>query len=246
MFLVKGCDGLNLYELAFTCYVYNFFTSFNQTYKDLQKNTKDSVDLRQETHRKDLIVWLNKWGCRQFALDYHQEASGELLAWYKEGHVEKLPISKNLWDLNDQELNQVGEIFDALACKIASKVIRDKKLISKSFGSTGASKILFALRPNLAVPWDSYIRKGLGYSGNGSSYVEYLKRLIEEIEELKESCLENDHQLLEAPSIIGRGGSTVPQLAGEYFWVIDTKNCYPPEEKIIQDWAAWSKSSKLC
>jgi len=236
--------GLNLYELAFTCYVYNYFTSFNQTYKDLQKNTKDSVDLRQETHRKNLIVWLNKWGCRQFALDYHKEASGELLEWYKEGHEEKLPLSKNLWDLNDQELDQVGEIFDSLACKIASKLIRDEKLISKSFGSTGASKILFALRPNLAVPWDSYIRIGLGYSGNGSSYAEYLKRLIAEIEDLKQSCMVNGHKLNEVPKIIGREGSTVPQLAGEHFWVIETKKCYPPGRETLKKWAGWSEKSQ--
>ncbi len=232
---------MNLYELAFTCYIYNFSTSFNQTYIELQKKTGGSVDLVQEAHRKDLIVWLNKWGCRQFALDYHKEASKELLAWYKEGHIEKLPGSKKLWDLNDQELDQVGYIFDSLICKIASRPVKGGKEIPRTFGPTGASKILFALRPNIAVPWDSYIRKGLGYSGTGSSYVDYLKRLIEEIEELKKSCIENGHYLHEVPNIIGRDGSTIPQLAGEYFWVIETKKCYPPEQHIIQNWAQWSK-----
>ena len=241
MFLVKGRDGLNLYELAFTCYIYNFFTSFNQTYTELQKNTGGNVDLIQEAHRKDLIVWLNKWGCRQFALDYHKEASEELLAWCGEGHVENLPLGKNLWDINDQEMSQVGCIFDSLVCKVASRPVKGDKEIIKTFGPTGASKILFALRPNLAVPWDSYIRNGLGYSGNGNSYVEYLKRLIEEIEVLEKSCVENGHQLQKIPSIIGREGSTIPQLAGEYFWVTETKKCYPPERGIIQDWAEWIK-----
>ncbi len=164
-----------------------------------------------------------------------------MLAWHREGHSEKLPASKKLWDLSDQELGQVGYIFDSLVCRVASRPIRSEKVITKTFGPTGASKILFALRPNIAVPWDSYIRNGRGYSGSGSSYVEYLKRLIEEIEELKKSCLENGHQLQEVPKIIGREGSTIPQLAGEYFWVIETKKCYPPEQHIIQNWAQWSK-----
>ena len=232
---------MNLYELAFTCYIYNFFTSFNQTYKELQNNTDDSIDLIKEGHRKALIVWLNKWGCRQFALDYHAEASGELLSWYQEGYIVKLSRNNNLWDLNEQELDQVGEIFETLVSKIASKPIRGDRVIPKSFGPTGASKILFALRPNITVPWDSYIRDGLGYSGSGSSYVEYLKRLIEEIKELKESCIKNGHLLEAVPKIIGRDTSTVPQLVGEYFWVVETKKCYPPEKDMIQNWTKWSK-----
>jgi len=232
-------EYVNLYELAFTSYVYKYFTSFSQTYKDLQNSTNGSLDLRQETHRKALIVWLNKWGCRQFALDYHKEASGELLTWHGEGNLENLPLSKNLWDINDQELNQLGYVYDSLVCRTASRPVKGGKEIPRTFGPTGASKILFALRPNLAVPWDSYIRNGLGYSGKGDSYVECLKRLIEEIEGLIESCRENGYQLKEIPGIIGRKGATIPQLAGEYFWVIETRKCYPPEKKIILDWAEW-------
>ena len=54
---------MNLYELAFTCYIYNFFTTFNKTYKDLQITTGGEIDLNQGAHRSALIVWLNKWGC---------------------------------------------------------------------------------------------------------------------------------------------------------------------------------------
>lgn len=239
----RGCFNLNLYELAFTCYIYKFSTPFNKAYKDLQETTGSIINVNHRKHRTALIGWLNKWGCRQFALKGHDEASEELLAWHQEGHIKKLPRGKKLWELNETELDRVTNIFDSLARKVASRPIRGDREIPRTFGPTGASKILFALRPNLAVPWDSYIRDNLGYSGNGSSYVEYLKRLIEEIEELKESCKENGHHLKEVPSIIGREGSTIPQLAGEYFWVIETKKCYPPERNIVLDWAAWSKSS---
>lgn len=231
---------MNLYELAFTCYIYNFFTTFNQTYKELQKATDYAVDLKQKIHRKALIVWLNKWGCRQFALNYHDEASNELLAWYQEGHIEKLTRNKKLWELNLKELSQVGDVFNSLVCRVASRPDTNGKVVTKTFGPTGASKILFALRPDLTVPWDSYIRINLGFSGDGNSYVEYLKRLIEEIEELNESCLKNGHYLHEVQMIIKRDESTIPQLVGEYFWVIETRKCYPPDRETIKEWAEWS------
>lgn len=234
---------MNLYKLAFTSHIYDLFTSFNQTYKDLQTTTGASIDLSKETHRKALIVWLNKWGCRQFALDHHEEASRELLAWQQAGYIDSLSSTKKLWELNEKELDQVGVIYDTLVCRVASRPIKGDRAIPRTFGPTGASKILFALRPDLAAPWDSYIRKGLDYSGSGSSYVKYLKRLIREIEDLNKSCLENEYHLNEVPQIIKREGATIPQMVGEYFWVTETKKCYPPDNEVIQDWAKWSKKS---
>ena len=235
---------MNLYELAFTCYIYNFLTTFNKTYKDLQEYTGKRIDLSQRAHRSALIVWLNKWGCRQFALKGHDEASEELLAWHQEGHIEKLTRDKKLWELHEQQLYKVADIYDALVCRVASRPVRGDREIPRTFGPTGASKILFALMPEVAVPWDSYIRNGLGYSGPGNSYVEYLKRLLEEIEELKRSCLVNGHHLDEVPKAIGREGSTVPQLVGEYFWVIETKKCYPPDRETLKEWAGWNEKSR--
>ena len=236
---------MNLYELAFTCYIYNSFTDFNNSYKVLQQEVEYSLDLFHLEHRKTLIAWLNKWGCRQFARDYHEAASDELLSWHKEGHITKISRDKVLWELNEQEIEQVADIYDALACKIASKQARGDKLIPKPVGPTGASKILFALRPKVAVPWDEAIRKGLKYSGDGSSYVNYLKRVKKEIETLAESCAENGVQLFKVPEIIKRSGSTIPQLIGEYFWVTETRKFYPPDHEMLQGWTDWSRNSSM-
>ncbi len=232
---------MNLYELAFTSHAYNQFTTFNKTYKELLKKTGGSVDLNKAAHRKALIVWLNKWGCRQFALNYHQEASRELLQWHQAGYLNKLPINKNLWDLNEKELDQVGVIYDTLVNRVASKPFKNGRENDRTFGPTGASKILFALKPDVVVPWDSYIRASLAYNGSGISFIEYLKKLVSEIDDLQESCFKNGYSLEEVPKIIKRDSSTVAQLVGEYYWVTLTRKCYPPDNQAIQDWAEWSK-----
>lgn len=57
------------------------------------------------------------------------------------------------------------------------------------------------------------------------------------------SYAENDIVLCEVPSKLNRENSTIPQLVGEYFWVNETKKCYPPKNEVIQDWAKWSKKA---
>ena len=236
---------MNLYELAFTCCVYNSFTDFNNSYKVLQQEVEYSLNLFHLEHRKTLIAWLNKWGCRQFARDYHKAASDVLLAWHQEGHIAKISRDKVLWEMNEEEIGQVGGIYDALAYKIASKPARGDKLIPKTVGPTGASKILFALRPKVAVPWDEAIRSGLKYSGDGLSYANYLKRVKKEIETLAVSCNENGVRLFRVPEIIERSDSTIPQLIGEYFWVTETRKCYPPDHETLQRWSDWSRNSSM-
>ena len=36
---------------------------------------------QRSTHAKALLVWLNKWGCRQFAIAHHPTAAHELGEW---------------------------------------------------------------------------------------------------------------------------------------------------------------------
>jgi len=56
----------------------------------------------------------------------------------------------------------------------------------KSIGSTGASKVLHILNPELFIPRDTKIRKGFGLSGNGASYAKFtveLQRIAKELDE---------------------------------------------------------------
>ncbi len=231
---------MNLFELAFTCYVYDSMSTFNKSYKSFLKDIGNNIDLFIPEHRKALIIWLNRWGCRQFSLNYHEMASQEILNWYKEGYIKSIPQDKKLWEMTGSELDLIANVFDTLASRKASyKIRKDNKLLIK-VGSTGASKILFALRPEIAIPWDEAIRKSLKYLGDGNSYVNYLKNARSEIESLINSCEENDIDLHEIPKTFERDEATIAQLVGEYFWVKKTRECKPPSNDTIKSWARWS------
>ena len=190
-------------------------------------------------HRQHLTDWLNDWGCRQFSLRHHDSASEQILAWYRENLNDLPPGDKKLWELAEQELEEISEVYNDLIVRKASQVSTNSRSFSKSVGPTGASKILFALRPEIAVPWDEAIRKGLKHGNDGSSYVDYLKRVCTEIQSLAKSCRNNSIELLGVPELLNREGSTVAQLVGEYFWITETRKCYPPSPETLKSWADW-------
>jgi len=208
---------MNLYELAFTCYIYDHFTSFNRTYKNFRELTGKELNLYDAAHRQHLIDWLNDWGCRQFSLRHHDNASEQILAWYRENLNDLPPGDKKLWELTGQELAEISEVYNDLVFRKASQVSTNSRSFSKTVGPTGASKILFALRPEIAVPWDEAIRKGLKHGSDGSSYVDYLKRVCTEIQSLAKSCRNNSIELLGVPELLNREGSTVAQLLENIF-----------------------------
>ena len=232
---------MNLFDLAFTSYLYDAFTSFNTSYKDFQNTVDHKLDLSIIKHRKAMITWLNQWGCRQFSRACHGEASDEILSWYQEGFVDLIPNDKDLWELSDQDLGLISVMYDKLATRTASHKMRAGRELSITIGPTGASKILFALKPRIVVPWDEAMRVELGYDGSGVSYIEYLKRVKAEIESLMVSCHNNDIELQDVPKTFRRD-ATIPQLVGEYYWVTLTRNCYPPPAATIRCWAKWKLS----
>lgn len=232
---------MNLYELSYACNLYNTFTTFGKTYRKLCTNVGDEINLNNPDHRLYLIRWLNEWGCRQFSHECHNEASLELLAWFQEGYVNGIPPDKKLWDLSESDFEEIERVFDDLSKRIASTKWRNKKRLDITVGPTGASKILFVLRPDIAVPWDEAIRKGLRHSGDGASYADYLKRVVSEISSLDHSCRKHGIEILDLPQLLGRDEATIPQLIGEYFWMIETRKCYPPAPNVIHNWAKWSE-----
>jgi len=55
-------------------------------------------------------------------------------------------------------------------------------------------------------------------------------------------CSINNIDFLEVPQKIGRPGSTLPQLIGEYYWVTFTRKCKLPSHETVQKWAKWSQA----
>ncbi|MDO8549467.1 MAG: hypothetical protein Q7S39_04845 [Ignavibacteria bacterium] len=203
--------------------------------------TRSATDLNIPEHREALINWLNQWGCRQFALDYHKKASKRIFCWYDKYKEQLILEDKMLWELTKDDLKVISKMYDALAKKTASKKKRNNKYLNITIGPTGASKILFALRPNSMIPWDEPIRKMLKLNGDGNSYVEYLIRAKAEADSLFLSCKKNDVNPFDIPMIFGRHDASIAQLIGEYFWIVITRECCPPLYEIFECWAKWCK-----
>ena len=231
---------ITLPELAFSVFVYRSMESFDVSLSQLWECTGGEPDLLLKDHRQALIRWLNQWGCRQFALEYHQVASENLLSWYRDFGARLVAHGKHLWELNDDELMAAGEAYAALSKRVASLKDRDGKLLPVSIGPTGASKILFSLRPQVFVAWDGPIRRALGHNGGLDSYVKYLQQVRSSLENIEKICHANGFGLNELPHKLGSPESSLPKLIGEHLWVTLTRQCAPPTSEVFHRWARWS------
>jgi len=233
---------MNLSELAFACFVYGGLSDYDESYLRFLKSTDGSADLGNPHHRDALLGWLNRWGCRQFAIEYHEQASGEILSWHNEYSPTLFPRDKNLWELSEHELASAGAAYESLSSRIASYRKRNGDKSPVKFGPTGAAKILFAVRPRALLPWDDSIRESRGYDDSQASYLSFLRSAKSVLQELATSCQRNGFQLADLPQLLGRPYSTVAKLIDEYHWVTITKNCSPPDPDTFQ---CWANSSRL-
>jgi hypothetical protein len=232
---------MRLSELAFANFLYDRLTSYDDSYRNFQRITNASPDLSIARHRRALLAWLNKWGCRQFALEHHELASGEILRWHNQYGDTLFPGDRDLWELTELELSSVGTAYESLSNRTASYRTRNGNRFSVSFGPTGAAKILFAIRPRALVPWDDSVRNHLEHDGSPASYLSYLKHVKSMLKELAMSCQGNGFQLIDLPQQLGRPDLTLPKLIDEYYWVTITKKCSPPDSDTFQRWANWSR-----
>ncbi len=228
---------MELFDLAYSSRMYETFTSFNESFLDLRQSTNGELNLSMAVHRHALILWRNKWGCRQFAIEYHDLASKEILEWSN-----NLPSGYrdlDLWNLTAYQMQIIVTLYNDLLKRTASYKQRGKNLLTVTFGPTGASKALYALWPKVAVPWDEAMRAHFRREGNGESYQRLLKVVIKEIESLKVSCEKNSVNLKDVPGLLGREEATIPQLVGEHLRVTIARKCLPPSDAIVRNWAKW-------
>lgn len=102
---------MKLYELAYACRLYGVLGGFDSSLVEFRRVTSPALDLRDQRHRKALLVWLNSWGCRQFAKDYHEMASRALVEW-GERYLDRLPTMKStLSELSGIALDAAGEAY---------------------------------------------------------------------------------------------------------------------------------------
>ncbi len=231
---------MRLAELAFACYIYSHMSDYDSSYVVFQENTMPQLDLNLEQHRMSLLKWLNSWGCRQFAREYHPLACDEILTWYQEGVSSMFPEDATLLSLSDEDLEQVEHAYARLISRIASRRrLSGGNEINVEIGPTGASKILFALRPLALIPWDDPIRREFNLDGSAHSYTNFLRNVRVSLGELEQICREKGLTIADLPHLLGRPTSSIAKMIDEYFWVTITRRCPAPPEVEISRWATW-------
>jgi hypothetical protein len=225
---------MDLNELASACYLYNTKTNFDCSYITFLNLIDNSLDLNKPKHRKALLVWLNSWACRQFIIDYHEFASEQILDWHTNLKSLIPAKSKNIWELTKNDFNKIKILYDTLANTPVSKKYRNNKEMVNHAGPTGAAKILFALRPKTLILWDIPMRRYFNHGENGYTYIKYIKKVNEVINDLIVQCENNNFTIEELPKKINRPYSTIPKLIDEYNWVTITKKWKLPKLEIFK------------
>ena len=231
---------MRLAELAFACHIYAPMTDYDSSYRHFRQKTTPQLDLKNNRHRMALIEWLNGWGCRQFALAYHDLASEEIHSWYQLFGACLFSPDKSLLDLTSSDLALVEQAYKKLAVRTASMRKRPRGGQTKvMIGPTGTAKILFALRPNALVPWDEPIRRHFQLSNSAHAYIKYLQIVRENLEKLDQACKELGYRLSGLPELLNRPTPSLTKLIDEYFWVTISRKCPAPASDELSRWAKW-------
>ena len=232
---------MRLFELAYACRIYGGLTKFDVGYLDFVDKTGGSLNFRDSAQMKALLVWLNSWGCRQFALAYHRQATESIQRWAKHWESNLPDSSTTTGHLSDRDIEMVGDAYANLSKRLASKRTANGNEYIVRVGPTGAAKILFAARPRAFPPWDDPIRAKLGFDSSPRSYCDYLATVREQVRELILEATEIGVPAENIPLEIGRHRFTLPKLIDEYNWVTLTKGFLPPKPDEIAKWYHWSR-----
>jgi hypothetical protein len=110
----------------------------------------------------------------------------------------------------------------------------------RGLGPTGASKLLFAVRPTTAMAWDAAIQTKFDLRGDREGYRAMLARSKREAKILVADatrCGITDRRSI--PETVGRSGHTLPKLLDEYHWVTITRRHQIPVFEELRQWMQW-------
>jgi hypothetical protein len=178
--------------------------------------TQNEPNLQNPEHAKLLLTWLNNWGAR-IAKTAFSSMLVELAKWFSEWG-QSLPRS-GLLDLQDQAIESFVAAYEDLKRQV------------NGFGPTSASKTLFAVRPDGAMPWDAAIQTEF------RDYRTLLQRSRDEARmvvcEASTRCGGANQRSI--PLIVRAPNKTLPKLLDEYHWVtITRRHCIPTCEELRQ------------
>ena len=233
---------MKLFELAYACRLYGQLADYDASLKRFRDLVAPSLEPSKAKHRAALFVWLNSWGCRQFARDHHATTASDSLVRWTNGWLSQLPPPEvPLTDLTSVQIRAYALAYEALRDETASFKARGGRSHAVTYGPTGAAKTLFALRPNVVPPWDEPIRDALGLSADLRSFGDYLSNVAEQLRAL---ATEANVPVSKLPALVGRPYASPPKLIDEYNWVVITKGCAPPTTDEVVRWAEWAMTDE--
>lgn len=230
---------VTVFDLTFSSYLYAHMTYYDRILENFMESVELDLDLSNKEHRKKLLQWLNKWGCR-INQDYKKEYSKTIGEWYEEYRSRLVPQNKDLWRLDDRELDAMDYAYEDLKNRPVHEYKQSRNPAVRHVGPTAASKILFILRPRSAIDWDVSIRKEVKVRFGDRSYKEYLEKAREDLLGIKRQCDELGIKIEELPVLLNREKATVAQMLGDYYWIIYTQEVQMPETRDLLKWASWS------
>ena len=232
---------MRLYELAYCCDAYVHLDGFDQATVDLRGATGPFVDPGTPAHHGPLFTWLRKWGCRQFKIGNEAIARASLSAWWQVWH-EQIPAREMTLDqAGDDVLDVIAMAFEDLRQRQACWQNRqDVGPVFRGFGPAGASKTLYAVRPNSCSPWDNPIRQTEALPGTGAGYRQHLLNSREALAEAV-ADLGPDGSATQLPALLNRLDSSPVKLIDEHDWARYTRGFAPPAPVVLAQWAAWAQ-----
>lgn len=229
--------AVSLCRLALASAMYDSLTPFNRSLGRLNEVTGGDIDLDDPAHRIAVIEWLNDWGCRHLSEDQHDVASRSILSWYTMCGPSLPAKEEPIWDLQDHDLEAAARSYGALKDMAGALRVRGGKKRKVRVGATAASKILFAIRSKVFMPWDEAMRASFKCDGSPNSYSKYLREMRDLTLYIGVLCRRNGFRIDDLPEKIGRPDSTVLALVNEYIWVTETRKCKLPSSQTLARWA---------
>jgi hypothetical protein len=235
---------MRLFELAYTCRLFGELVGVDSATSELESVTRGRIDLDDEAHAKALLVWLNKWGCRQFAIAHHGEA-GRMLAQWGDLWLPVLPKpSASLSQLRLRQLEVTADAYADVKDRQASqRALKDGRTSIVTVGATGAAKILHAVRPRVLPPWDDPMRAALGLDGTRDGYLRYLLDVQDHCRSIEAEAAAFGIAARDIPATLERPASSLPKMIDEHYWITLTRRQVPPTEQELERWSDWASAS---
>jgi hypothetical protein len=195
---------------------YGAGTGYDPSSRKLISATAGQVDLHVAAHRVAVIGWLRSWGCRHLRRADTPRTAEALRLWW-EAWAGQLPSEQEtLTGLSQAELILAGRAFDALRAAPAARRNVQGREIDVAFGDTATAKLMFAVRPQVFLPWDAPIRTAFRWPGGGAAYVRLLQLAAAALDGLARRLAASVSDL---PELLGRPESSPPKLVDEFLWI---------------------------